>query len=181
MTKLLNLEQFLSSIDATHFVLVLRNILKSSIPLHSKNWVAACLVKLEALVSSDTDLEKPIDMEVTIYETIPRLVEQMATAFSLDVREAAALELNQVIARGGVECTGAVAAAGGIFPLVKLLEEGNGEASEASLAILYNLSMDTENHPAIVAAGAVPVLKRIVLSEGPLWTRALTLLRNLPA
>lgn len=180
LTKLLNLEQFLSSIDATHFVLVLRNILKSSIPLHSKNWVAACLVKLESLVSSDTELEKPIDMEVTIYETIPRLVEQMATAFSLDVREAAALELNHVIARGGVECTRAVAAAGGIFPLVKLLDEGNGEASAASLAILYNLGMDTENHPAIVAAGAVPLLKRIVLSEGPQWTRALTLLRNLP-
>jgi len=142
--------------------------------------VAACLVKLESLVSSDMEQGKPIDMEVTIYETIPRLVEQMTTAFSLDLQEAAALELNHVIARGGVACTRAVAAAGGIFPLVKLLEEGTGEALEAILAILYNLSMDSENHPAILAAGAVPILKRIVLSEGPQWTRALNLLRNLP-
>lgn len=63
---------------------------------------------------------------------------------------------------------------------MKLLEESNGDALEATLAILYNLSMDAENHPAIIAAGAVPLLKRIVLAEGPHWTSALQLLRTLP-
>ena len=59
-------------------------------------------------------------------------------------------------------------------------EEGDGDALEASLAILYNLSMDPENHPAIIAAGAVPLLKRIVVAESSHWNRALQLLRTLP-
>lgn len=119
-------------------------------------------------------------MEVTIYATIPRLIEQMEKSFSLENRQAAAIELNHVVSRGGAECTRAVANAGGIFSLVKLLEEGAGEALEATLAVLYNLGMDSENHSVMIAAGAVPLLKRIVRSEGPYWTRALNLLRCLP-
>lgn len=76
--------------------------------------------------------------------------------------------------------TRAVAAAGGIFPLVKMIEERDGDALEASLAVLCTLSMDPENHPAIIAAGAVPLLKRIVLAESPHWNLALQLLRALP-
>jgi len=73
-----------------------------------------------------------------------------------------------------------MADSGGIFPLVKMLEEGDEDALEAALAILYNLSMDPENHPAIIAAGVVPLLKRIIVAEGPHGTKALQLLRTLP-
>lgn len=119
-------------------------------------------------------------MEVTLYETIPRLVEQMKTSFSPEVQEAAVVELNRIISEGVVDSTRAVSAEGGIFPLVKLIENGTERAVDAGLAILYNLSMDSENHAAIIAAGAVPVLRRIVLSQRSHWTRALRLLRNLP-
>ena len=64
--------------------------------------------------------------------------------------------------------------------LVKVIEEGSERAVEAALAILYNISIDSENHSAIIAAGAIPTLRRIVLSQGPQWTRALHLLRTLP-
>jgi hypothetical protein len=41
--------------------------------------------------------------------------------------------------------------------------------------------MDPENHPAIIAAGAIiPLLKRIVLTEGPQWSSGIKLLRTLP-
>lgn len=118
-------------------------------------------------------------MEVTLYEAIPRLIEQIKS-FSSEAREAAVIELNRIISEGVVDSTQAVASEGGIFPLVKLIEEGSNRAVEAGLAILYNLSMDSENHSAIIAAGAVPALRRIVLSQRPQWTRALRLLRNLP-
>lgn len=179
LTKLLDYEIFHHNVDPTRFVSLLRNILKSEIPLRAKDWVAACLVKIESLVRSDTETEYPIDMEVTIYETIPRLIEQVRTSFSEELQEAAVVELNTIISKGVAECTWAVVSAGGIPLLVKLIEEG-GIAAEASLAILYNISMDIENHPAIVSAGAVPVLKRVVLSERPQWTLALRLLRTLP-
>ncbi|EHA8586955.1 U-box domain-containing protein 12 [Cocos nucifera] len=180
LAKLLNFEQFCHSIDAMHYVHLLRKILKSNIPLHAKDWVAACLIKLESKFGLASNLGHAIDMEVTLYETIPRLVEQMRTSFADESREAAVIELNKIISRGVMECTRAVAAAGGIFPLVELIKDGSGDALEASLAILHNLSMDSENHAAIIAAGAVPILKRIVLSEGPQWKRALRLLRTVP-
>lgn len=180
LTKLLDSEQFYHKIDSTHFSTLLRNILKSSIPLQNKDWIAACLVKLGSLSGSKLTLEDPINMEVTLYETIPRLLEQIKTSFSLDAKEAAVVELNRIISEGVVDATRAVASEGGIFPLVKLIEEGSERAVEASLSILYNLSMDSENHLAIVAAGAVPVLKRIVLAQRPHWTLALHLLRTLP-
>lgn len=180
LTRLLDFEHFRLTIDAYHFTKLLRGVLKSDIPLYHKDWVAACLVKLSSLSGPYSGFENPINMEVTLYETIPRLVEQMKTSFSPKVQEAAVVELNRIISEGVVDSTRAVSAEGGIFPLVKLIENGTERAVEAGLAILYNLSMDSENHAAIIAAGAVPVLRRIVLSQRSHWTRALRLLRNLP-
>ncbi|KAJ6803746.1 uncharacterized protein M6B38_189860 [Iris pallida] len=180
LTKLLNSQTFCRSINGGNFVPVLRKVLKSDIPLHSKEWIAACLVKLESLLGPGTGSVQSINIEVTLYEKIPKLVQQMMTSFSYESKEAAVLELSEVLSRGGVECTREVAAAGGIFPLVKLIEEGRGQALEASLKILYSLSMDSENHAAIIAAGAVAALKRIIISKGPQSFRALRLLRTLP-
>nr|GLL32896.1 uncharacterized protein LOC109156869 isoform X1 [Ipomoea trifida] len=180
LTKLLDFEHFRRTIDAYHFTKLLRGVLKSDIPLYHKDWVAACLVKLSSLSGPYSGFENPINMEVTLYETIPRLVEQMKTSFSPEVQEAAVVELNRIISEGVVDSTRAVSAEGGIFPLVKLVENGTERAVDAGLAILYNLSMDSENHAAIIAAGAVPILRRIVLSQRSHWTRALRLLRNLP-
>ncbi|CAL5400002.1 unnamed protein product [Camellia sinensis] len=179
LTRLLDFDKFRSTIKPTPFITSLRKILTSSIPLHHKDWVAACLVKLSSLSGPNIDFESPISMEVTLYETIPRLMEQIENP-SPEVQEAAVVELNRIISEGVVDSTRAVAAEGGIFPLVKLIEEGTGRAVEAGLAILYNLSMDAENHSAIVAAGAVPALRRIILSQRPQWMRALHLLRTLP-
>ncbi|KAK8567545.1 hypothetical protein V6N13_105506 [Hibiscus sabdariffa] len=180
LTKLLDSEQFSGKIDTIHFTKLLRKILKSDMPLQNKDWVAACLVKLSSLSSPYVDTENPINMEVTLYEAIPRLLEQIQSSFSPKTREAAAVELNRIISEGVVDSTRAVASGGGIFPLVKLIEEGSDRAVEAALSILYNLSMDSENHSAIVAAGAVPALRKIVLSQRSHWTRALHLLRILP-
>ncbi|OAY65781.1 U-box domain-containing protein 12 [Ananas comosus] len=181
LTKLLNFDQFNRTIDPAKYVIQLRKILKSDIPLHTKDWIAACLVKLESKFGSALkNVNFTVDKEVIIYETIPRLIEQIRTSFSYESKRAAVLELKRIISGGSMEFAKAVTNAGGIFHLVKLIEEGKGDVIESSLAILYNLSMDAENHPAIISAGAVPVLKRIILSEGPQWTRALHLLRTLP-
>ncbi|KAL0921137.1 hypothetical protein M5K25_008180 [Dendrobium thyrsiflorum] len=181
LTKLLNFEQFHHTVKTSHFQSVLRDALRSNIPLHTKDWVAACLVKLESKASPGWEMgDPPIGLEVIVYDTIPRLVEQISVSFSLESREAAAIELNEVVSKGGVECSKAITSAGGIFSLVKLIEEASGNGLEACLSILYNLSMDDENHPAMVSAGIIPVLKRIVLSEGAQWPRALRLLRALP-
>ncbi|CAA6661269.1 unnamed protein product [Spirodela intermedia] len=160
LTKLLNYELFHRSIDPQRFINLLREILKSEIPLHAKDWVAACLVKIESLVSQEEGVNYPLDVEVIIYEAIPRLVEQMRASVDEEVQEAAAVELNRIVSEGLPECTQA--------------------AVEACLAVLYNVCMDDENHSAVVAAGAVPVLRRVILSERPQWTRALHLLRTLP-
>ncbi|KAL2322748.1 hypothetical protein Fmac_027127 [Flemingia macrophylla] len=142
----------------------------SSIPLHSKDWVAACLVKLSSLSGSIVSLY-PINMEVTLYETI--------LPFPPETQETAVVELNRIISEGVVDSTEAIVSDEAIYSLVNLIEEGSDRAGEESLAILYNLSMDSENHSALVAAGAVQVLKRIVLSNRPHWERALLLLRIL--
>ncbi|XP_042510395.1 uncharacterized protein LOC122085865 [Macadamia integrifolia] len=180
LTKLLDFEPFLHAINSMHTTRLLRKVLKSNIPLRNKDWIAACLVKLESLSGTIVDPENPINMDVTLYQTIPRLIEQIGNSFSPEAREAAVVELNRIISLGVVDCTRTVAAKGGIFPLVKIIEQGNGRAVEASLAILYNLSMDSENHLAIIAAGALPALRRIVLSQGPQWMQALHILRTLP-
>ncbi|KAF3971848.1 hypothetical protein CMV_004582, partial [Castanea mollissima] len=180
LTKLLDSPQFCQSINSTHFTKLLREILKSNIPLHYKDWVAASLVKLSSLSDRKLDSGNPINMEVTLYETIPRLIEKMKTSLSPEAKEAAVMELNRIIAEGMVDSTQAIASEGGIFPLVKLIEDGSEGAVEASLGILYNLSMDSENHSAILAAGAVPALRRIVQLQRPQWPRALHVLRTLP-
>ncbi|XP_066348497.1 uncharacterized protein [Miscanthus floridulus] len=181
LTKLLNFDLFIRSINSEKITSLLRRMLKSSFPLQSKDCLAACLLKLEsrAGLSGDHGVSN-IDMEITIYQTIPRLVEQMMNSLKFENKRSAVIELNKIISGGVLEYTRALADAGGIFPLVKMLEEGDGDALEAVLAILYNLSMDPENHPAIIAAGAVPLLKRIVLMEGPQWSSAIQLLRTLP-
>ncbi|KAG8051770.1 hypothetical protein GUJ93_ZPchr0001g30420 [Zizania palustris] len=173
LTKLLNFDLFVRSINTKKIIALLRQMLKSSIPLQSKDWLGACLVKLQSTAAlSGYETVSHVDMEITIYETIPRLVEQMMTSFSLEAKRNAVIELNKIISGGVMECTRAVATAGGIFPLVKMIEEGDGDVLEASLAVLYNLSMDPENHPAIIAAGAVPLLKRIVVAESSHWNRS---------
>lgn len=169
LTRLLDFEQFCRKANASHFTKLLRKVLKSDIPLYHKDWVAACLVKLRYLSGPYFDYDNPINLEVTLYETIPRLVEQIKTSYSLEVQEAAVVELNRIISEEVVNSTRAVAAEGGIFTLVKLLENGSERAVEASLAILYNLSMDSENHAAIIAAGAVPILRRLVLTQRSHW------------
>lgn len=182
LTKLLDSASFSQRIDSTHLTMLLRQTLKSSIPIACKDWVAACLMKMISISQPMAGLvEDPISTEVTLYETIPRLIQQLESSMSEEAREAAVVELNRIVSEGVVGSSRAVASRGGIFQLVKILGEGISErALEAALTVLYSLSMDADNHAAIVASGAVPVLRRIVLSERPQWTRALRLLRNLP-
>lgn len=177
-TRLVDIQQFRQNIDHHHFTEILRKILISNIPLHNKDWVAACLVKLSFF--SGLNHHHPINIEVTLYETIPRLIEQIQTSFSPEIQEAAAVELNKIISEGFIDSTRAVASKGGIFPLVKLIETGSDRAVEAGLSVLYNLSMDSENQPVIVSEGAIPILRRIAHSQKPYWMRALLLLRTLP-
>lgn len=181
LTRLLDFDSFSSSMqDPSHFISLLRKILRSSIPLPYKTWVASALRKLSSLSNSPfIGCGNPINLEIIRYETIPRLIEQVESP-SLELQEATVVELHRIISEGDSDLIAAVVAAGGIFPLVKLIEEGTERAVEAGLAILYDLSMDTENHPAIIAAGAVPALRRIILSQKPQWTRAFDLLRALP-
>lgn len=183
-SRLLNLlldhGHFRQTVNSPHFMELLRTILVSDIPLHYKDWVAASLVKLSSLSGRYSGFENPISTEVTLYETIPRLIQQIQSSFYPEVQEAAVLELNRIISEGLIDSTRDVALESWISALVKLMENGNDRAKEASLAILYSLGMDSENHAVIVAAGAVPILKKIVLSQGSQWTRALHLLRTLP-
>ncbi|KAL8034995.1 hypothetical protein ABFX02_12G067900 [Erythranthe guttata] len=180
LTKLLDHQQFRQTVNSYNFTQLLRAILSSRIPLQFKNWVAACLVKLGALSNRHLDIEDPINMEVTLYETIPRLIQQIKGSLSQQVQEAAVVELQRIISQGVVDSTRAVASEGGIFVLMEVLGNGSSKAVEASLGVLYNLSMDEENHAAIIAAGAVPVLRKLVNSQKPEWMLALRLLRNLP-
>lgn len=180
LTKLLDHDKFCEIVNSHHFMKLLHSILVSDIPLENKEYVAACLVKLCSLSDQSLQFENPVHKEVILYETIPRLIEQMKNSYSEEVQETAVLELNKIISGGVADYSRAVASGGGIFPLVKLMGNGSDQAVEASLAILYNLSMDTDNQPAIVAAGAVPVLRKLVLSQRSQWMRALHLLRTLP-
>ncbi|KAL5721862.1 hypothetical protein ACHQM5_005451 [Ranunculus cassubicifolius] len=180
LTKLLDFEQFRQSLNSTRLIQALRKILKSDIPLQYKDWIAASLIKLESSLGAQSNPESPINKEVTLYETIPRLIHQIQTSFSVEQQEAAVVELKGVISTGVVDFTRAVADQGGIFPLVKLIEEGSTTVVEAGLVVLFNLSMDSENHSAIIAAGGVNALRKIVLSQGPQWNLALRLLRSLP-
>uniref|UniRef100_A0A1J3IEZ9 Uncharacterized protein n=1 Tax=Noccaea caerulescens TaxID=107243 RepID=A0A1J3IEZ9_NOCCA len=179
LTKLIDSKSFRQTNNTKVFTELLRKILRSSLPLHYKDSVANCLVKLASPSSLPQSLNDPINVEVTLYKTIPRLVEQMSFPSSPEAKEEAVLELNKIVSEVP-ESTQALASHGGIEPLVKLLEERNDRCVEASLSVLYNLSMDSENHTAIIRAGAVPVLRRIVMSQRPHWNLALRLLRDLP-
>lgn len=178
LTKLLDFDHFQCSINTDQFTDILRKILKSNIPLYYKDWIAAALAKLSS-VQADIN---PIVTEVTLYETIPRLIEQIKTSSSPQAQESAVIELNRIISEGVGDSMGVVAAEDGVYPLVKLIDDrrSSERSVEAGLAILYNLSMDSKNHPMILAAEVVPVLRKIILSERPQWVRALHLLRNLP-
>ncbi|XP_075481784.1 uncharacterized protein LOC142522344 [Primulina tabacum] len=180
LTRLLDHDHFRQTVNYPHLTELLRTILVSDTPLHYKDRVAASLVKLSSLSGRYSGFENPISTEVTLYETIPRLILQIQSSSFPEVQQAAVLELNRIISEGLMDSSRAVASEGGIFALVKLMEIGNDRAKEASLEILCSLGMDSENHAVIVAAGAVPILKKIVLSQGPQWTRALSLLRTLP-
>ncbi|KZV14356.1 hypothetical protein F511_43562 [Dorcoceras hygrometricum] len=180
LTRLLDDNHFCQTINSPNFTQLLRTILVSDFPLHYKDRVAASLVKLSSLSGHNSGFENPISVEVTVYETIPRLIQQIQNSFYLEVQESAVLELHRIISEGLIDSTRAIPLEGGIFALVNLMEKGSDRAKEASLAILYNLAMDSENHGAIVAAGTIPILKKIVLSQGSQWTRALRLLRILP-
>ncbi|XP_074296002.1 uncharacterized protein LOC141623747 [Silene latifolia] len=175
LTKLVDYPQFRDTISFNKFTNLLRKILKSDIPLHHKEWVAACLVRLS---SFSTPFKNSITTEITLYETIPRLVEQIKTS-QADGQEAALVQLNRVVSEGIEGATQAIVAHGGVFPVVKLIEQGSHRTVEAGLAILYNLSMDSNYHAAILAAGAVPVLTRMVRSQASYSMRALRLLRSL--
>ncbi|XP_078438885.1 ARM repeat superfamily protein isoform X2 [Wolffia australiana] len=181
LTRLLDNETFCQHLNSSNFINILRKILKSDIPLNAKDWVAACLVKIESLASPGDDLKQPLDMDVVIYDTIPRLVEKMRTSGYEDEREAAVVELNSLVSKGIPEYARAVVKSGGLPLLVELVDQGSNLAVEAALAILYSLCMDDENHPAVVSAGAISVLRRVVRSERPQWNQALNLLRTLPS
>uniref|UniRef100_A0A7N0UBI9 ARM repeat superfamily protein n=1 Tax=Kalanchoe fedtschenkoi TaxID=63787 RepID=A0A7N0UBI9_KALFE len=133
LTKLLHFKQFNQTIDPSYFTSLLRNILKSDIPLSCKDWVAACLVKICSLSSPYSAIASPIATEVTLYETIPRLIETIKSSINPQAQEAAAVELNRIVSEGIADSTRAVASEGGIFPLVKLLDEGTPRAVEAAL------------------------------------------------
>lgn len=178
LIKLLGFEGICNSIECEHFVCVLRGILKSTIPLNVKDWVAACLLKL-GLVGMASDLSFPINLEVTLHDTIPKLIEGVGVMSPPTTREKSVVELHNIVSQGVVDYAVAIANSGAIFPLVNLLDEGSERAQEAALAILYNLGMNDENHPAIVAAGAIPHLERLVRLERSEWKLALYLLRAL--
>lgn len=178
LVKLLGFESICNSIECVHFVHVLRGILKSNIPLNVKDWVAACLLKL-GLVGMASDLNFPIYLEVTLHDTIPKLIEGVGVMSSPTTREKAVVELHNIVSQGVVDYAVAIANRGAIFPLVNLLGEGSERAQEASLAILYNLGMNAENRPTIVAAGAIPHLERLVRLERSESKVALYLLRAL--
>ncbi|KAL4574384.1 hypothetical protein LXL04_021213 [Taraxacum kok-saghyz] len=177
LTRLLDSHHFKKTLNVSHLTKSLRKILASKIPLQNKDWVAACLIKL----GSQNNHPNPIiNTDIIIHETIPRLIQQIQDSDSPRIQETAVLELNRIVSEGVVEYNRAVANQGGIFAVVKVMEEGSDRVVEGGLAVLYGLGMEAENHPAMVAAGVVPVLRRIVVCEMLDWVKALHLLRMLP-
>ncbi|KAG0603894.1 hypothetical protein M758_10G128700 [Ceratodon purpureus] len=177
------------TIDIDQISSVLLSILQApTTPAYVKNWVSPCLWRLQQRVSDKGSL--PIGLEITIHDRIPRLVEEIgalsesissdATSAVLDLQEAAVLELQDLVSQGVGAYSAAISSSGGIFPLVNLLENSTPKASSAALAVLYNLGMDEENHAAMLAAGVVPALQRLVKRGIPDWKLALYLLRTLP-
>ena len=108
LTKLLKFDIFVRSINTVKIVGLLRRMLKLNIPLQSKDWITACLVKLESRDGLVNRSVGGIGMEITIYHTIPRLVEQLMTSFSFEKKRKAVIELNRIISGGMMEYTRAV-------------------------------------------------------------------------
>lgn len=169
-------------VKTSRFAPLLANILQSQVPLRVKDWVSVCLLKLEQ-VGDDLDyvLEVPMDLEVTIHDTIPWLITEMGEEFSPTVRERAVMHLRCLMSQGRSAYVVAVANKGGIVPLVNMLKVGSSDAKGASVAILYNLSMNKDNHPTMMASGVVPCLVELIRTRAPDWKLALYLLRTLPS
>ncbi|CAM6094598.1 unnamed protein product [Calypogeia fissa] len=169
-------------VNVSVFAPLLTNVLQSEAPLKVKDWVSACLLKLEQVSKGrGFKLEVPLDLEVTIHDTIPWLVTEIGEDFSPTVRERAVMHLRHLITQGMSTYAAAIANSGGILPLVNLLKVGSSDARDAAIAILYNLSMNEDNHPPIMAAGVVPCLVELIRSGVPEWKLALYLLRALPS
>lgn len=169
-------------VNTSIFVPLFTNVLQSQAPLRVKDWVSACLLKLEQVSEGrGYQIEVPLDLEVTIHDTIPWLVTEIGEDFSPTVRERAVMHLRHLMSQGRSTYAAAIANSGGIFPLVSLLKAGSSDARDAAIAILYNLSMNEDNHPAIMAAGAVPCLVELIRRGVPEWKLALYLLRALPS
>lgn len=181
LEKLVKCENLGRTLGCAQFASLLTTILRSSTsPLYVKNWVSPCLWRLQQRTAGTTISNIPTGLEITTHDSIPRLVEAIGESSSPEVRESAAIELRDLASQGVGAYLAAISTAGGIFPLVNLLESGTPDAGSAALAVLYNLGMDEENHPAMLSAGAVPSLERLVKQGAPDWKLALYLLRTLP-
>ncbi|KAJ7543007.1 hypothetical protein O6H91_09G021900 [Diphasiastrum complanatum] len=179
LEKLLRFPGTAKFLNIPYLVEVLKRILRAETPLHVKDWASACLLRLSRNAISATEIQVPVDLEVTVHDIIPRLVEEIRV-LSAEVQERAVLQLRDLVTEGIQDYAAAVANSGGIFPLVQVLHKGTPTARAATVSILYSLSMNDENHPAILAAGAVPFLERVVRTEAVEWKLALYLLRALP-
>ncbi|OAE19512.1 hypothetical protein AXG93_4794s1240 [Marchantia polymorpha subsp. ruderalis] len=163
---------------------ILRNILQDeSAPLNIKDWVSASLIKLEQVCKGfgeDNPVEAFVDFEVHVRDTIPWLVRELGPDFSPIVRERAVTHLRLLLCQGSNAYATAVASAGAVDKLADLLKSGSDIARAASVSVLYTLSMNEENHPAMLAAGLAPCLVELVRRKVPEWRLAFYLLRALP-
>ena len=166
--------------DCKALAVLLADVLKSEMPLHVKDWVSSCLLSLDRLEGLTTNVKVPIEVEVIIHDKIPRLVDEIRSSLYPEVQERGAIELHDFVSQGVDAYVAAISNVGGIFPLVELLDKGTPKAKEASLSILYSIGTNEDNHSALIRAGVVKHLQRIVRSGSPQWMLALYLLRSLP-
>lgn len=180
LNKLLTFDRVRNSIDCKSFALSLAKVLKSDMPLHVKDWASACLLKLDRVVGISTNVSIPLELEINLHDRIPRLIEEAGTSSDSVVQEKAVMQLRDLVLQGVEDYVVAISDLGGIFPLVDLLDKGTPMARVAALSVLYSIGMNEENHPALLRAGAVAHLQRIVRTGSPQWMLALDLLRVLP-
>jgi hypothetical protein len=78
LVKLLGFEGICYSIECKHFVHILCGLLKYNILLNMKDWVVAFLLKLGlvGMASNDSDMNFPINLEIVLYDIIPKLIEE---------------------------------------------------------------------------------------------------------
>ncbi|MCO5584465.1 hypothetical protein L7F22_038393 [Adiantum nelumboides] len=181
LNKLLMHKNVREIVDCKGFTLLLAQTLKSDVPYHVKDWLSASLLNLDRLIGITTNVNIPLEFEVIVHDKIPRLVNQMENIIDAVAQEEAAIQLHDFVSQGIEGYVAAISNAGGIFPLVELLENGTPKAREAALSVLYSLGTNEENHPALIRAGVVAPLQRIVRTEFSQWKLALYLLRALPA